>query len=60
MLDDRRWTVLEESRVEVEAERSELWVEKCELLFVYCEEGAKDVDKGIFGSDPGPTCVTRL
>lgn len=60
MPDDRWWAVLEESRVEAEAERSELWAEKCELPFVYCEEGAKDVDSGIFGSDPAPTCVTRL
>lgn len=60
MPDDRsRWAVLE-SRVEVEAERSESWAEKCELLLVYCEEGAKDADNGIFGRDPGPTCVTRL
>jgi hypothetical protein len=28
MPDDRWWAVLEESRVEAEAERSELWAEK--------------------------------
>lgn len=60
MPDDRWWAVLEGSRVEAEAERSELCAEKCELPFVHCEEGAKDADIGIFGSDPGPTCVTRL
>lgn len=46
--------------MEAESERSELCDEKCELPFVHCEEGAKDADDGIFGSDPGPTCVTKL
>lgn len=52
MSEDRFWIVLVEFRVEVEAERSELLGEK---PFVECEEGAKDVDDGMFGSDPGPS-----
>jgi hypothetical protein len=50
--EDKFWTVLGGSKVEVEAESSEF---RGEDPFVKFEEGAKDVDKGIFGSDPGPT-----
>jgi len=46
MPDNKFWTVLEEPRVEVDAERSEVWVENP------FEEGVED--DGIFGSDPDP------